>query len=133
MKKRILTTLLLAALLLGLCACSKQGDDTAQGTPEANQPVAFCLGAQPESLDPAQYAVGDDATYLVNLYAGLVSYHTGDNGVVRLAADLCQTLPEQTANEEGKPTYVFQLRDGLKWSDGSALTAADLVYSWNRA
>lgn len=133
MKKRILTTLLLAALLLGLCACSKQGDDTAQGTPKANQPVAFCLGAQPESLDPAQYAVGDDATYLVNLYAGLVSYRTGDNGVVRLAADLCQTLPEQTANEEGKPTYVFQLRDGLKWSDGSALTAADLVYSWNRA
>lgn len=133
MKKRILTTLLLAALLLGLCACSKQADEPAQTAPEAEQPVAFCLGAQPESLDPAQYAVGDDATYLVNLYAGLVSYRTDDAGAVRLTADLCQALPEQTANEEGKPTYVFQLRDGLKWSDGSALTAADLVYSWNRA
>src|SRR3712207_9265092 len=29
-------------------------------------------------------------------------------------------------------TYTATLRDGLKWSDGSDLTAEDFVYSWQR-
>ena len=29
-------------------------------------------------------------------------------------------------------TWTFHLRDGLKWSDGSDLTADDFVYSWKR-
>jgi oligopeptide transport system substrate-binding protein len=29
-------------------------------------------------------------------------------------------------------TWTFHLRDGLKWSDGSDLTANDFVYSWKR-
>ncbi|MDK2966983.1 MAG: oligopeptide transport system substrate-binding protein [Lacrimispora sp.] len=29
-------------------------------------------------------------------------------------------------------TYTFHLRDGLKWSDGTPLTASDFVYSWKR-
>ena len=30
-------------------------------------------------------------------------------------------------------TYTFHLREGLKWSDGTPLTAQDFVYSWQRA
>ena len=48
-------------------------------------------------------------------------------------ADLSADLPAPQLTEDGKPFYVFTLRDDLKWSDGSALTAADFVYSWNRA
>ena len=29
-------------------------------------------------------------------------------------------------------TYTFTLKDGLKWSDGSDLTAGDFEYSWKR-
>jgi oligopeptide transport system substrate-binding protein len=29
-------------------------------------------------------------------------------------------------------TYTFHLRDGLKWSDGTPLTANDFVFSWKR-
>ncbi len=29
-------------------------------------------------------------------------------------------------------TYTFHLRDGLKWSNGTALTANDFVYGWQR-
>ena len=134
MKNRILSALLLTCMLLGLSACAgKQDDAQSQQSPEADQPVAFCLGARPESLDPAHYAIGDDATYLVNLFSGLVAYRTDGEGQVGLTADLCTELPEPTLNEDGKPVYAFRLRDGLKWSDGSPLTAADLVYSWNRA
>lgn len=133
MKRQILTLMLTAAMVLALCACSKTeqpGETTA--TPEAAFPVAFCLGARPDSLDPADYAVGEDATYLVNVHAGLVSYRPDENGAARVTADLCTALPTPTQDEEGKTVYVFTLRDGLKWSDGSPLTAEDFVFSWNR-
>ena len=40
--------------------------------------------------------------------------------------------PRKTVNPDGTVTYMFTLRDDLKWSDGSPLTAADFVYSWQR-
>jgi oligopeptide transport system substrate-binding protein len=33
---------------------------------------------------------------------------------------------------EDRRTYTFRLREGLKWSDGRALTADDFVYSYRR-
>ena len=68
MKKRILSAALLLAMLLSLAACSKgeQTQPEAVETPEANFPMAFCLGAQPTSLDPKQYAIGDEVTYLAD-------------------------------------------------------------------
>ena len=135
MKNRIRSAALLFALLLSLTACSKgeSGQPGPAETPEANFPVAFCLGAQPQSLDPMAYATGEDATYYVNLFSGLVSYRPDDTGRVQIMADLCENLPAPQENEDGKPVYAFRLRSGLKWSDGSALTAADFVYGWNRA
>src|SRR5438105_3777024 len=41
--------------------------------------------------------------------------------------DLCTALPQST--DDGK-TYTFKIRDGVKFHDGSALTAADVAASW---
>src|SRR5947208_16462905 len=43
--------------------------------------------------------------------------------------DLCTEMPKPT--DDGK-TYTFTIRDGVKFHDGSALTAADVAASWNR-
>ena len=135
MKKRWISFVLLAALLIALAACGRSGEKDAEESapPEMKGPITFCLGAAPESLDPSRYAVGDDATYLVNLYAGLVTYRPDEQGNVCITADLCRALPEPETGEDGKPSYTFALRSGLKWSDGTDLTAQDFVYSWNRA
>jgi len=42
--------------------------------------------------------------------------------------DLCTALPEPT---HGGKTYTFKIRDGIKFADGSPLTAADVAASWN--
>src|SRR5215469_6947714 len=41
--------------------------------------------------------------------------------------DLCTTMPQPT--DSGK-TYTFKIREGVRWHDGSPLTAADVAESW---
>ncbi len=41
--------------------------------------------------------------------------------------DLCTEMPKPT--DAGK-TWTFKIRDGVKWHDGSTLTAADVAASW---
>src|ERR1700693_5262800 len=41
--------------------------------------------------------------------------------------DLCTELPKPT--DDGK-TYTFKIRDGVKFHDGSPLSAADVVANW---
>src|SRR5246127_3840278 len=41
--------------------------------------------------------------------------------------DLCTKMPAPT---DGGRTYVFRIRDGVKFHDGSPLTAADVAASW---
>ena len=36
-------------------------------------------------------------------------------------------------NDDGTITYTYTLKDGLKWSDGQALTAKDFEFAWKRA
>jgi peptide/nickel transport system substrate-binding protein len=45
-----------------------------------------------------------------------------------LVCDLCTALP--TPTNDGR-TYTFSIRDSVKFSDGSPLTAADVAASWN--
>src|SRR5690348_3099408 len=42
--------------------------------------------------------------------------------------DLCTTIPQPT--DDGK-TYTFKIRQGVKFHDGTPLTAADVAASWN--
>lgn len=83
------------------------------------------LASEPDSVDPALNSSVDGACLIVNSFAGLYTYDSEGN----LAADLCESYE---VSEDGM-TYTFKLLPDLKWSDGSALTANDFVYSWNRA
>ena len=130
MKRALLCTLIAAALLL--CACTRVSESTVRA-PDAGAPLTLCLGAGPVTLDPARTENGIGATYVVNLFAGLTGYRTGGDGTAELTPELCAALPEPEPLPDGRVRYVFTLRDGLTWSDGTPLTAADFVYAWNRA
>src|SRR5713226_2855891 len=41
--------------------------------------------------------------------------------------DLCTTMPQPSDEDT---TYTFKIRAGVKWHDGSPLTAADVAASW---
>ena len=45
-----------------------------------------------------------------------------------LVCDLCTAMPQPT---DGGKTYTFKIREGVKFTDGSPLTAEDVAASWN--
>jgi len=45
-----------------------------------------------------------------------------------LVCDLCTAMPTPT---DGGKTWTFKIRSGVKFADGSPLTAADVAASWN--
>lgn len=129
--KKLIATVLASALLLAMGACSTSGRGTVKA-PDQDNPLTVCLGSRPATLDPARNTSAADATYSVNTFSGLTGYRLGGDGAPELTPELCRTLPVAQENADGKPVYTFELRDGLQWSDGTPLTAADFVYAWNR-
>ncbi len=83
------------------------------------------LASEPAKVDPALNSSVDGACLAVNMFEGLYTYDA--NG------DLQPALAENTEISEDGLTYTFTLRDGLKWSDGTDLTAKDFEYAWKRA
>lgn len=125
--KKVLSLLLVAVMILGcmmsLTSCGQKSGGA----------LTLNVGARPDTIDPALNSAVDGATYIVHTFTGLVGYEPDDEGKPQLVAQLAKELPKGVALEDGKTSYTFELRDDLKWSDGSKLDANDFVYSWNRA
>ena len=139
--KKILAIALAAIMLLGLVACNNPDDKgTESSTPDNNNPPApekqsinVCLASEPDTLDPALNSAVDGATMLAHLFSGLAKWSEDENGNLVIVPDLAKELVEGVKNEDGSVTYTYTLRDGLKWSNGDALTAADFEKAWKRA
>jgi len=82
------------------------------------------LASEPDFLDPALNSSVDGACLAVNSFSGLYAYNAEGH-----TEPACAT--GYTVSDDGL-TYTVTLRDGLKWSDGSDLTAKDFEYSWKR-
>ena len=95
--------------------------------------INVCLSSEPDTIDPALNSAVDGATLVSHLFAGLAKWAQDENGNLVIVADCATELTEGVANDDGTITYTYTLKDGLKWSDGKALTAADFVFAWNRA
>ena len=128
MKKSLALILAVVMVLcLGLTAC------TGNGGTQAKSEMTICVGPYPDTIDPALNSSVDGATYVIHAFAGLVGYEQAEDGSLKLVADCAKELPEAVATDDGKVSYTYELKDGLKWSDGSDLTAQDFVWAWNRA
>ena len=95
--------------------------------------ISTCIGSEPDTIDPALNSAVDGATLVSHLFAGLAKWDQDENGNLVIAADCATELPEGVTNDDGTVTYTYTLKDGLKWSDGQDLTAADFAFAWKRA
>lgn len=137
MKKKLISLLLVATMAVGLVACGSDaasdstnnagGTETADAaTPAAtgDKELAVQIGPDPETIDPALNSAVDGGNMLLHAFECLLT--VGQDGTLQPGqAETWET------SEDGL-TWTFHLRDGLKWSDGTPLTANDFVYSWQR-
>ncbi len=155
MKRKVIALMLAVTMVLGLTACgggsAESGETT--GTTESTEStektettettettekteatesassdgskiLSVQVGPDPETIDPALNSAVDGGNMLLHAFECLLTVDQSGN----LAPGQAETWE---TSEDGL-TWTFHLREGLKWSDGSDLTANDFVYSWKR-
>ncbi|MBQ2775410.1 MAG: peptide ABC transporter substrate-binding protein [Clostridia bacterium] len=125
--KKLIALVLSLAMAFSFAACGIKNEIVETKT------LPVSIASEPESIDPALNSTVDGSTLIIHAFSGLASYRENDLGKIELYADCAKELVEPTKNSDGTYTYVYELKDGLKWSDGSELTAHDFVFAWNRA
>ena len=95
--------------------------------------ISVCLASEPQTLDPALNSAVDGATTVAHLFSGLAKWAQDENGNLVIVADAAKELVEGVVGEDGKVTYTYTLKEGMKWSNGDDVKASDFVNSWNRA
>lgn len=114
----IVSILVLASLVLSAC----------KSTSTASDPNTVIIGTTDKiaSLDPADAYATHDWEVIENVNSGLIAWKPGTTDLEpSLATDL------GTVSSDGL-TYTFTLRDGIKFGDGTALTAQIYATQLNR-
>lgn len=128
--KKFLAILLAAVMVFSFAACGgNNGGNDADGA----QALNVCIASEPDTIDPALNSAVDGATLCAHLFQGLAKWSKDSEGKLVIVADAATELTKGVKTDDGKIKYTYTLRDGLKWSDGKDVTAADFVFAWNRA
>ncbi len=91
------------------------------GTSEANS-LTIDIGMEPTSINSllATYVADNRVVSAMQL----ALFKTGEDD--QPVGDACESYEVS----EDQLTYTFKLRDGMKWSNGTALTANDYAFAW---
>ena len=121
MKKRVISMLLAAVMTVSMVSGMAM---TAAAEETEGKQLSVQIGPDPETIDPALNSAVDGGNMLLHAFECLLTIDQDG----QIAPGQAETWEQ---SEDGL-TWTFHLRDGLKWSDGSDLTANDFVYSWKR-
>lgn len=133
-RKKLLSALVAATMVLSLAACGNKETNTGNDASASDSTkgaeagtdsdvLKINLASEPDYLDPALTTSIDGGCLAVNTFVGLYTYNSD--------CELTPALGEATVSDDGL-VYTFKMIES-KWSNGEELTANDFVYSWNRA
>ena len=94
------------------------------GVSGAGRTEAHILLGEPSTLDPAATGDAGSAAVIAQLFESLTAFDDD--------RELQPALAESWRIDEDGRRIIFQLRDGLAFSDGSPLRASDVTRSWLR-
>jgi ABC-type oligopeptide transport system, periplasmic component len=118
-----ITCLLLAAGIaststLAYAAVVPQGTQLAE-----KQELVRNNGSEPASLDPHKVESDVEFNIISDMFEGLVAVKADGSIEPRLATNW---------ENKDNTVWTFHLRPGITWSDGTVITAHDIVWSWQR-
>ncbi len=100
------------------------GESTAPTTGTADQVFRVDLGGEPPTLDPTQATDSQSINVLRSITRPLAYFDAN--------LEVVPGLAESWKVSDDGQTITFTLKDGITYSDGSPIVAADFVYSWKR-
>src|ERR1700758_3412188 len=127
-------TIALRWLAAGLCialgssaAVAAAGDE--EGPVKRGGILTYTIPADaPPSFDAHREGTFATLHSVAPFYSVLIRVNPENpSSTTDFVCDLCTAMPQPT--DDGK-TYTFKIRDGVKFHDGSPLTAADVAKSW---
>ena len=101
-------------------ACKVEPADT----PEMCERLVTAIPRPPEALAPGLDYVSETNALIAHLFRGLL--------IVDRDLNVMPSLAENFRVSADGLTYLFQLREDARWSDGEPLTAHDFVDTWER-
>jgi peptide/nickel transport system substrate-binding protein len=120
---------IVAAAVAAFAAGSGLGAVAAE-TPKPGGTLTYMIAADaPPSFDGHREQTFAMIHPVAPFYSLLVRVNPENPASNEFVCDLCTEMPKPT---DGGKTYTFTIRDGVKFHDGSPLTAADVAASWNR-
>ena len=133
LRKKKWTALLCGLLVLLLCACGEDPDDSSPDQTEESQPLVLSVSVPGplDTLDPFRSTAQGSKSVLYHLYENLMRWDDGGDGWAVLAPGQAESYALET-DYAGNATYTFTLREGISWSDGTAVTASDFVSAWQQ-
>ncbi|MGW1718313.1 ABC transporter substrate-binding protein [Streptomyces sp. NPDC002156] len=108
---------------LALAACGGGQTDAGNGGSTGPVNLTVALSSAPNSLDPAQVAVGPFLNYMDPAYATLLT-RKADGTLGAGLADKWGYIGQ------GNTKFELRLRKGVKFADGTPITATDVVNSF---
>jgi peptide/nickel transport system substrate-binding protein len=123
--KHCVVTGLTAATLVGVGATSGAAE-----TPKPGGTLTYMIPADaPPSFDAHRETTYAVVHAIAPFYSVLIRLNPENPAdVTHFFCDLCTALP--TPTDDGK-LYTFKIREGIKFQDGTPLTAADVAATWN--
>ena len=121
---RVLTLVALAFAVACQSSGQQSGPSAASTSSAPTEQVIRIPITEPPTIDPGLATDANSVDIILPIFEGLVSVDDAGN-VAGVHAERWQIA------DDGR-TYTFQLRDGLRWSDGQPVTARDYEYAWKR-
>jgi peptide/nickel transport system substrate-binding protein len=136
MDKRILAAIVLSVLMVFSALSSANAMPPI--TDKMHLKVATIEGGNPETVDPAWCYDTASAELIFNVYDTLITFDGEhmDRYLPSIATEWKIINITGTVSPEGLPwyyRYVFKIRTGVTFSDGTPLTPEDVEYSFERA
>jgi peptide/nickel transport system substrate-binding protein len=136
-RTRVVTLLALVLLLATACAPaantgapaesatdSEAGAEAAAGEPKAGGTLTVALDGEIDTIDPHVSVTIVGFQVYTQIFEGLVQLNKTLDDVEPLLAESWEQPDDRT--------YIFTLRQGVKFHNGQDFTAADVEYSFNR-
>ncbi len=130
-----LTFTVILALTLTSCAPSAQpgADQPAEpNTTDSNKSITIVIPEDPPSFNPMVADTGYDALVMELALLGLADIDPNGNVFPELAADLPTVENGGVMIDEnaGTMSVTWTMRDDIQWSDGTPVTADDVLFTW---